>query len=227
MLNIRQLSTVIDSLEKMTVGYRNRAHAEMKANIPTIKYLDSPWISPASVSPVKTSKFIDQIPDSAKAYVLDRAIAVANNLRIGREQAALLFDNDRKNLRLHLMAWHEKLTMSVACIVLFLIGAPLGSIIRKGGIGLPLVFAVVFFVIFFLLNNFGRKLVKEDVLQPISGMWMATYVLVPIGVFLTYKALHDSQLLNKEFYFRLFRKLRFRSQSEPEGSKTVVAGTQT
>jgi len=149
--------------------------------------------------------------------VLDRSIASANNVKMSQEQSALLFDNDRKNLRLHLMAWHEKLTMSVACIVLFLIGAPLGSIIRKGGIGLPLVFAVVFFVVFFLLNNFGRKLVKEDVLEPISGMWMATYVLVPIGLFLTYKALHDSQLFNKEFYFRLLKKIRISASRESAG----------
>jgi lipopolysaccharide export system permease protein len=98
--------------------------------------------------------------------------------------------------------------MAVACLVMFLIGAPLGSIIRKGGIGLPLVFAVVFFVIFFLLNNFGRKFVGQAVLTPLAGMWMPTYVLTPIGLFLVYKALNDSQLFNKEFYFRLTRKIR-------------------
>ena len=75
--------------------------------------------------------------------------------------SAISYENDRKNLRMHLMAWHEKITMSIACLVLFMIGAPLGSIIRKGGIGLPLIFAVIFFVIFFLLNNFGRKFVKK------------------------------------------------------------------
>ncbi len=91
---------------------------------------------------------------------------------------------------------------------MFLIGAPLGSIIRKGGIGLPLVFAVVFFVVFFLLNNFGKKFVSQAVLSPVAGMWMATYVLTPIGLFLTYKALNDSQLFNKEFYFRFSRNVR-------------------
>jgi lipopolysaccharide export system permease protein len=98
--------------------------------------------------------------------------------------------------------------MSLAVLVLFLIGAPLGSIVRKGGIGTPVVFAVIFFVIFFLLNNFGKKFVKEDVLTPMAGMWMATFVLVPIGLFLIYKALHDSQLFNKEFYNRAFRAAR-------------------
>ncbi|WP_431217945.1 LptF/LptG family permease [Puia sp. P3] len=78
----------------------------------------------------------------------------------------------------------------------------------QGGIGLPLVFAVVFFVIFFLLTNFGRKLAGQAVLSPMVGMWLATYVLVPVGLFLTYKALNDSQLFNKEFYFRLSRNIR-------------------
>ena len=81
---------------------------------------------------------------------------------------------------------------------------------RKGGIGTPLVFAIVFFVIFFLLNNFGRKFVKEDVLQPVAGTWLATIVLLPIGFFLIYKAMHDSQLFNKEFYYRAFRAMRAR-----------------
>jgi lipopolysaccharide export system permease protein len=98
--------------------------------------------------------------------------------------------------------------MAAAVLVLFLIGAPLGSIVRKGGIGTPVVFAVIFFVIFFLLNNFGKKFVQQDILRPVSGMWMATFILVPIGIFLIYKAMHDSQLLNKEFYYRIFRKIK-------------------
>ena len=106
------------------------------------------------------------------------------------------------------MTYHEKITMSITVLVLFLIGAPLGSIVRKGGIGTPVVFAVVFFVIFFLLINFGRKFVKEDVLTPIAGMWLATAVLTPNGLFLIYKALHDSQLFNKEFYYRISRGVR-------------------
>src|SRR6185295_14782697 len=82
---------------------------------------------------------------------------------------------------------------------------PLGSIIRKGGIGTPLVFAVVFFVLFFLINNFGKKFVKEDVMLPLYGMWLSTIVLLPVGIFLVYKAMHDSQLFNKEFYHRILR----------------------
>ena len=106
------------------------------------------------------------------------------------------------------MEWHSKFSMSLAVLVLFLIGAPLGSIVRKGGIGTPVVFAVIFFVIFFLLNNFGKKFVKEGVLEPAAGMWMATAVLVPIGLFLIFKALNDSTLFNKESYFRMYTAIK-------------------
>jgi lipopolysaccharide export system permease protein len=93
-------------------------------------------------------------------------------------------------------------------MVLFFIGAPLGSIIRKGGLGMPLVVALIFFMIFYLLNIFGEKFTKDHVLNPVVGMWLPVIVLAPVGFFLTYKAMHDSQLFNKEFYYRLFKNLK-------------------
>jgi lipopolysaccharide export system permease protein len=152
--------------------------------------------------------FEDLLPDSVRSNVMEHANTVINNPKVSVDQPVVLYNNEVDNLRQHEIAWHEKLTLAVAVLVMFLIGAPLGSIIRKGGIGLPLVFAVVFFVIFFLLNNFGKKFVKEGVLGPVGGMWMATYVLTPIGLFLTYKAMHDSQLFNKESYYRMGRSIR-------------------
>jgi lipopolysaccharide export system permease protein len=95
--------------------------------------------------------------------------------------------------------------LSIACIVLFLIGAPLGSIIRKGGLGTPLVLAIVFFVIFFLLNNFGEKFAKSGEWTVYKGMWFSSAILIPVGLFLTYKAMRDSQLFNQEFYYRLLQ----------------------
>ncbi|MDO6433137.1 LptF/LptG family permease [Flavitalea sp. BT771] len=150
----------------------------------------------------------DYLPDSTRSTVVEHAISALSSVKIQLDQPAFLYGNQENELVVHRIAWHEKLTLSVACLVMFLIGAPLGSIIRKGGIGMPLIFAVVFFVIFFLLNNFGKKFAKEDVLTPFGGMWMATYVLTPIGIFLVYKALHDSQLFNKEFYFRMAKAVR-------------------
>ncbi|MEO7531077.1 MAG: LptF/LptG family permease, partial [Sediminibacterium sp.] len=91
---------------------------------------------------------------------------------------------------------------------LFLIGAPLGSIIRKGGLGTPLVFAIIFFVIFHLFNTFGEKFVKAEQTSALLGMWLSTLILIPIGIFLTYKAMRDSQLFNQEFYYRSFKQFR-------------------
>ena len=71
--------------------------------------------------------------------------------------------------------------MAIACIVLFMIGAPLGSIIRKGGLGTATYFAIVFFMIFYFVSTRGEKLAKEDEMSPFNGMWLAAYVLVPIG----------------------------------------------
>ncbi len=206
MLNMRQLATTIDSLEKITGSYKKQTKNLLKPNIPILKYLDSPWKAQPTLA--RVDSFQQVIPDSVLHPLLMKVYNIIGNIKGNTDISAVNYDNDRKNLRMHLMKWHEKITMSIACLVLFLIGAPLGSIIRKGGIGLPLIFAVIFFVIFFLLNNFGSKLVKEDVMQPFTGMWMATFVLLPIGIFLTYKAMNDSQLFNREFYNRLLKKFR-------------------
>lgn len=204
MLNISQLNHAIDSLNKTLVQFDQRAKNDLLAYLGFMKYIDTGWAK-VTVPPVKAKKFSDLLPDSTRLMVSDQAVSYANSLRTSLESSAFDYDTKRKELRLHLIEWHNKFTMSIAVLVLFLIGAPLGSIVRKGGLGTPVVFAVIFFVLFFLLNNFGRKFVKEDIMQPISGMWLATMILAPIGFFLIYKALHDSQLFNKEFYYRLFR----------------------
>ena len=165
----------------------------------------------------------DLIPDSLQTTVLNQSMTALNSAKVSLDQPVLLYKNEDNNLIKHEIAWHEKITLAVAVMVMFLIGAPLGSIIRKGGIGLPLVFAVVFFVIFFLLNNFGKKFVSQSVLTPIGGMWMATYVLTPIGLFLTYKAMNDSQLFNKEFYFRISRGVRTLIQKWRSRKKQATA----
>src|SRR6185503_8782861 len=116
------------------------------------------------------------------------------------------------DLRKHKIEWHRKISLSLACLVLFLIGAPLGSIIRKGGLGTPLVFAIAFFMLFYFSGTIGEKFVKESSLSPFAGMWLSTFVLLPLGLFLTYKAMQDSHLFSKEFYYRFTRRLRFLSR---------------
>lgn len=206
MLSIRQLNKAIDSLEKEKNDFVRRGKNDLGIYYSFIKYLDTGWMK-TTIQPVHARSFYETMPDSVKIMVSDQAQSFASSIKIALESEALEYQTKRKELRLHLIEWHSKFTMSLAVFVLFLIGAPLGSIVRKGGIGTPVVFAVFFFVVFFLLNNFGRKFVKEDVLQPLTGIWLATMVLVPVGLFLIYKALHDSQLFNKDFYYRYLSKI--------------------
>ena len=148
------------------------------------------------------------IPDSAVNFVKDRTLSAVNSLKNTLQYHQLDYDAKKKDIRLHKLEWHRKYSLSLACLILFFIGAPLGSIIRKGGLGMPLVTAIIFFLIFHLLNMFGEKFVKEAVLTPFSGMWLAIMVLTPVGIFLTYKAMYDSQLFNKEYYNRMIKKIR-------------------
>ena len=214
MLSLRQLNKAIDSIEKSIAHYQEKSKQDVQTFLQFPRFIDSAWGKRAVVGK-NIKNFTQLLPDSAQRVTLDRTSASINSVRANAESNALLYESQRRDLRLHLMAWHEKFTMAVACAVLFLIGAPLGSIIRKGGIGTPLVFAVVFFVVFFLLNNFGKKFVKEDVMLPVYGMWLATFILLPIGFFLIYKAMHDSQLFNKEFYYRFLRTIRRQLQRLP------------
>jgi lipopolysaccharide export system permease protein len=104
--------------------------------------------------------------------------------------------------------WHKKLTLPFACIVFFFIGAPLGAIIRKGGLGTPSVISIFFFVVWYVISLSAEKLVEEDLVGSITGMWASSYILLPIGIFLTYKASTDSVIMNIETYLSFFRKIK-------------------
>lgn len=207
MLSVRQLENGVDSLEKKNKEFEKRVQFDLQPFITFNKTLDSGWAKVKA--PKETAKSISEIiPDSAKSRVLEQSISYAASIKNTLQITAAEYEGQRKEMRLQLIEWHNKFAMAIAVLVLFMIGAPLGSIVRKGGIGTPVVFAVIFFVIFFMLNNFGKRFVKEDILQPIAGMWIATFILVPVGFFLTYKAMHDSQLMNKEYYYRFFRRMK-------------------
>ena len=101
--------------------------------------------------------------------------------------------------------WHRKITLSAACLILFLIGAPLGAIIRKGGLGLPLVISILFFLAYHITSITGEKMAKEGVIPAWKGMWMSSVILLPVGLFLIYKATRDSAIFEVEAYTRFFR----------------------
>ncbi|MFO8054472.1 MAG: LptF/LptG family permease [Bacteroidales bacterium] len=107
----------------------------------------------------------------------------------------------------HQIEWHRKFTLSFACIVLFFIGAPLGTIIRKGGFGFPVVVSVLLFVVYHVVSMTGEKFARELVISPWLGMWLSAFLLLPVGVFLTLKATTDAPILNVETYRRFFKNI--------------------
>lgn len=112
-----------------------------------------------------------------------------------------------RNLRLHKTSWHEKLTLSMACLIFFFIGAPLGGIIRKGGLGMPVVVSVLIFIIYYIINNTGYKMARDGKWIVWMGMWTSTAILAPLGAFLTYKSNNDSVVLNADAYISWFKKV--------------------
>lgn len=213
-MSIRQLNRNIDSLKKLEDSFKRRLNKELDIQFHYSRIADSTAkkIPAVAATPKKIKSFDDLIPDSVKFAVFERAVNTSNNLRSTYQFTGQDYQNKKQETRNALIEWHRKFAFSLACLVLFFIGAPLGSIIRKGGFGMPLVAAIIFFIIFHLLNIFGEKFAKENVTSVFFGMWLAIFVLVPIGIFLTYKAMHDSQLFNKEFYNRVFKKVRIMSE---------------
>jgi lipopolysaccharide export system permease protein len=113
-----------------------------------------------------------------------------------------------RSIKRYEVDWHKKLTLPFACLVFFLIGAPLGAIIRKGGLGTPAVISIFFFIVWYVITISGEKLVEEGLLSSPVGMWASSFLLLPIGIFLTYKASTDSVILNIDTYLAFFRKIR-------------------
>jgi lipopolysaccharide export system permease protein len=207
MLSIRQLSVAIDSMrkDKNTIGAR--AKAQVFGSFHFRALMDSSWKTRA-VQKVKAKSFTELIPDSIRSNVREKILGKISNATM---QTQILIDQDvpeKKSLWSYEVEWHKKLMLSFSCLVLFLIGAPLGSIIRKGGLGSPLILAIVFFMLFYFSSTSGEKAAREGSLSPFAGMWLSTFILLPIGLFLTYKAMRDSQLFNKEYYFRMAKTIK-------------------
>lgn len=210
MFSMRQLNKALDSLRKEKDSVISRMTKDMAVTLPFHSLMDSNWhsdqLSAEEKKLVGGKKNLEALlPASSLTTLNSLAQSTATSLRMNTESLTAVSNEKSRIIRRHSIEWHRKLAMSVACIVLFLIGAPLGAIIRKGGLGTPLIFAIVFFMLFYFSNTVGEKFAKENTLTPFTGMWMATFVLLPLGIFLTGKARHDSKLLNKETYVRFFR----------------------
>jgi lipopolysaccharide export system permease protein len=212
MLNMAQLTFTIDSLNKK---YTEKLYVEFKdfknLKLYPIRYGTAEVILAGNKN--KNATFdawalYDSLSVMDKRTVLFKAI---ETLKDGTTILAEKIESqqyDVKRVRRYEVELNKKLTMSFACLVFFFIGAPLGAIIRKGGLGTPAVISIFFFVIYYVISISGQKLVEENVVGTFAGMWAASYFLLPIGIFLTYKATTDSVILNIETYLMFFKKIK-------------------
>jgi len=208
MLSMRQLDRSLDSIHKQITGFDKRIQDEVYSNFAFVRYLDSSGWDKNYSLPDSVSNFKGLLPDSISRMMNYGAPYSLNSARNNYDILMSEYNARQKELRKHEIEWHRKITLSVACLVLFLIGAPLGSIIRKGGLGTPLIFAIIFFMLFYFTSTTGEKFAKEGSMSSMAGMWLSTMILLPVGLFLCYKALRDSTLFNKEFYFRFYNTVR-------------------
>ena len=117
------------------------------------------------------------------------------------------FERQETNIRKHLQVMHEKFSLSIACLLFFFIGAPLGAIIRKGGLGLPIVISVIFFVIYYIITITSQRIAIAGDIPVFIGVWLSSIIILPIGIFLTVKATTDSSLLDGESWKKTLNKI--------------------
>jgi len=154
------------------------------------------------------ASFFEHIPDSLRPKT---ASTVESNLRnLDRLVKIVVNDSEIQNVKINKfkIVWHKKFTLSFACMLLFLIGAPLGAIIRKGGLGMPVIIAIGFFIIYFIISSTGEKLAQQGAVVPWYGMWLATGILLPIALVIMTSARNDSAIFNKEWYRRGWLKIK-------------------
>ena len=221
MLNINELNYTIDSLDqnydKDLISFTENIH--LRSGIANSgRNMPSPYRSTDTTSKKKTAERITAKYDLLKSYdqqQQQRFLDMAKN-NISNVSFSITATKDdlfakQKNINSHWIALHDKFVMAYACILMFFIGAPLGAIIRKGGLGLPIVFAVMIFIVFHFINTFGKKIAQENEIAPFLGTWMSSMVLTPLAVLLTYRATNDIGLINMDAVLlplqKFFRKI--------------------
>jgi lipopolysaccharide export system permease protein len=156
---------------------------------------------------IDVDQVIASLGSFEKEELYQRAIG---NVRTNTQMISQQLDemsSRKKMVNAYAMEWHRKFTLSFACLIFFFIGAPLGAIIRKGGLGMPVVVSILMFIAYYVLMITGEKFAREDAWPMIQGMWFASVVFLPLGFWLTYKAATDSGIMNMESYQLFFKKL--------------------
>ncbi len=233
MLNISQLTFYIDSMnqkhnEKMANQFREFSNSRIYTQKTSFKRpADKPATTDNARPPrqFEIKEILDSMPASDKGIALTRAITGIKDATSYLTERNESMHWEIKSIKKYEVEWNRKLTMSFACLVFFFIGAPLGAIIRKGGLGTPAVISVFFFVIYYVVSISAQKLVEEDIIGTFAGMWAASYLLLPIGIFLTYKATTDSVIMNIDTYLVFLKKIKdyvYRIAISGSASETVT-----
>ena len=217
MMNIRQLSASLDSLQRRLDGKQEaftNGFARRWSNYNSLQVDDPPEVVNdtlvADTCVILQWPLLDNYEGEMRAAILNMAVGTAQNAKDNATFNKVDLGSQAENINKHKKEWHKKFTLSIACLIFFFIGAPLGSIIRKGGLGLPVVISVVFFVVYHLISTIAERMAVFGDLNMFLGVWLSSLVLLPLGLFFTFKATTDASVFDgdswKKFFQRLFRK---------------------
>ena len=209
--NLKQLSASIDSMNTAldSIGFANYKQGKQTAYYcPPLRPQHAAALKQMSKgAKLDFDTIMARMSADKRVQTIRAAAASAAAYASELEWKSLTTEEGDKSVRSHRIQWHQKFTMSIACIFFFFIGAPLGAIIRKGGLGMPTIIAVILFIFYYIINTSGMKMARDGAWNMIFGMWVSTAVLTPLGCFLTYKANNDSVVFNADVYAALFKRL--------------------
>ena len=160
-----------------------------------------------STKKFRPREILDELINEKQEHTIELAIAHAKSAKknVADSQRSIVWR--AKTIKRYEIEWQRKFTLSFACFIFFFIGAPLGAIIRKGGLGTPVVVSVLFFVVYYVITLMGEKFAREMIVTPFEGMWASSFILLPLGIFLTYKATTDSVIMNTETYTEIPKRI--------------------
>ncbi|MFT5668870.1 MAG: lipopolysaccharide export system permease protein, partial [Vicingaceae bacterium] len=208
MLNMSQLANAIDTLTSMDKkNFKTFKQGLKNSSFLYSKFDQSKFSQIKIKTPIAFDKYFHGLTKDKQKEVINTASNLSRNSKSRLSSMNEELRGRSKYVRSHEIEWHKKLTLPFACIILFLIGAPLGAIIRKGGLGMPIIISVAFFLLFHILSISGEKMAKEGAITSFEGMWMASAILLPVGVFFSYKATKDSALFNFDAYGNFFKSI--------------------
>ena len=172
--------------------------------------------------PLDINKMIKELPENEQEQIVNQALTRATTGMQDVQFQGYTVSDDNYVIRRHQIELMKKFTLSLACLIFFFIGAPLGAIIRKGGLGMPIVISVLLFIVYYIIDNMGYKLARDGRWEVWQGMWLSSAVLLPLGMFLTHKAVNDSAVFNPDAWLNFLRRFTGLHQTRKLEAKEVI-----